>query len=167
MFRIILASIFLICCWKWGDWRNWKKYYPTILYYILLDFLYNMLFANYSLWEYGGLFPNHSLNDIFVAIIMFPCITLLYLPYYPKKIDKQVYILFSAILLTTMEAVAFAFGLIKYYHSWNIWCSAAFWVATFVVLILHHKKPLIALPITTLGIIIVVVLTKLPIENMK
>lgn len=43
MFRIILVLVFVIIAWKWGDWKNWKLYYPTILFMILGDFVYIFL----------------------------------------------------------------------------------------------------------------------------
>lgn len=30
----LLACLFILVCYKWGDWRNWKTYYPTILFLI-------------------------------------------------------------------------------------------------------------------------------------
>lgn len=55
MYRIIIISLFLLACWKWGNWRNWKEYYPTILYFIIGDLSYKVLFYNKTLWEYRDL----------------------------------------------------------------------------------------------------------------
>ena len=33
-FQIAVSLAALLAAWRWSDWRNWKKYYPTILYSI-------------------------------------------------------------------------------------------------------------------------------------
>ena len=168
MFRIILVTISVIICWRWGDWRNWQKYYPTILYFILLDFLNNMLFANYSLWEYRHLFPNHTLNDIFDALTIFPCTALVFLPHFPNKFNKQIlYVLFWVVVYSVAEYISLTLGCFKHFNGWNIWCSAVFNVALFLTLIMHHKKTEITWVLTAVGIIIVVVLTKLPLNSIN
>jgi len=35
MYHIFIAIIFIFICYKHGDWRNRKNYYPTILFFIL------------------------------------------------------------------------------------------------------------------------------------
>jgi len=167
-FRIGLIIISVTICWKRRDWRNWNKYYPTILYFILLDFLYNMLFANFSLWEYRQLFPNHTLNDILEAITIFPCTVLVFLPHYPNKVYKQIfYVLFWVVFYTSVEYISFRLGCFIYFNGWNIWCSAVFNIALFLTLILHHKRPKIAWISTVVGIIITTILTKLPLNSLK
>lgn len=148
--------------------RNWERYYPTILYFISLDFLYNMLYANYPLWKYTGLLPNHTFNDIFVAIFTFPCIALIYLPYFPQKITKIIlYILAWTVVYAIFEYTAFAANIFIYFNGWNIWWSLGFDAGLFTTLILHHRKPKITWPLTAIGIIITMVLTHLPINSMN
>ncbi|SDN40747.1 hypothetical protein SAMN04487897_102812 [Paenibacillus sp. yr247] len=33
---LVLTFVCLITAWRFGDWRNWKKYYPTILTVFLI-----------------------------------------------------------------------------------------------------------------------------------
>ena len=37
-FQIVVTLIIVVIARKWGDWRNWKQYYPTILFFIATDF---------------------------------------------------------------------------------------------------------------------------------
>lgn len=46
MYRIMMGAIFIITCWKWGDWKNWKLYYPTIQFLIIGDLKANFLLYN-------------------------------------------------------------------------------------------------------------------------
>lgn len=43
IFRPVKAILYILVCLKWGDWRNWRKYYPTILYVIIWDLIFNLL----------------------------------------------------------------------------------------------------------------------------
>ena len=53
MVNAIYASIWLGMLWKRGDWRNWKKYYSTILFFILGDFIYLYLLSDhFPMWRY-------------------------------------------------------------------------------------------------------------------
>lgn len=165
---LILAPIFVLCCWKWGDWKNWKGYYPTILYFILLDFLTNFLTANYPLWEFKHSMINHTLADILISFTVFPSTVMLYLPYYPKKLLKQVaYISFWIILYVLIELVSFKTGTIVYKNGWNIWWSVAFEVEIFVMLRFFYKHPLLAWPVSWILMAITLIILKLPISNMR
>lgn len=39
----LLGVAFILACAKWGDWKNWRLYYPTIVFLmfgaIMFDFL--------------------------------------------------------------------------------------------------------------------------------
>lgn len=47
---LLLAGI------KWGNWRRWRDYYPTILFFIIGDLLYSCLLYNHQLWAYQEIF---------------------------------------------------------------------------------------------------------------
>jgi hypothetical protein len=44
--NIAFGIMFLLIGWRFGDWRNLGKYYPTILFLIIGDLLYNVLTYN-------------------------------------------------------------------------------------------------------------------------
>jgi len=62
---LIIMSIFL--CWKYGDWKNWKLYYPTILYLIIGDLACNILTARMPLWSYNINWLNNISTDFLIT----------------------------------------------------------------------------------------------------
>ncbi len=61
---ILINVIYTIAALKWGDWRNWKQYHPTILFYCIGDFLYNFILYNKPMWLFRDLIlPNHTLAE--------------------------------------------------------------------------------------------------------
>jgi len=145
---IVFGIIFLLIGWRFGDWRNFKKYYPTILYFIIGDLLYNMLTYEHSLWTYNKdwILPNHTVINLFVMVTVYPATVITYLFHFPKKKIKQIfYILFWVILFIVWELLNLhAFGLIKHFHGWNIWWSFLFDIIIFIMLPIHHKRPFVA-----------------------
>ncbi|WP_338448335.1 hypothetical protein R4Z09_19085 [Niallia oryzisoli] len=43
------ALLFLLAAMRWGDWLNWRMYYPTILFFIGGDLLKNALLHDYRM----------------------------------------------------------------------------------------------------------------------
>jgi len=35
--NFVYGFLYLFAAWKWGDWKNWREYYPTILFFIIGD----------------------------------------------------------------------------------------------------------------------------------
>ncbi len=162
------APFFIFCCWKWGDWKNWKVYYPTILYVILVDFLTNFLTAHYPLWEFNYKIVNHTLSDIFIAFTVFPSTVILFLSHYPRKPIRQAFhILLWAGLYILLEALCTWQGLFLAQNGWNLWWSSGFDVMMFVMIRLHYQKPLLAWPISAALITVALYILKLPIGTMR
>lgn len=80
----LLTIIVLAITWKWGDWKHWKKYYPTILFWALGNFIYLYLTSHKPLWEFTTIIPT-PLAEILMSLVIFPCVCLLFLPYFPNK----------------------------------------------------------------------------------
>ena len=92
---ILINIFYLIAGYKWGDWRNWKKYYPTILFFILGDFLYNFLLYKESMWLFHDLIlPNHTTITILAMVISYTATVLIYLGRFPKRMEKQIIMVF-------------------------------------------------------------------------
>ena len=81
---IVINILYIIAGFKWGDWRNWKLYYPTILYFFIGDLLYNFLLYKQSLWLFHDLIlPNHTTITIMTMAISYPATILIYLGRFP------------------------------------------------------------------------------------
>ncbi|MDL4843061.1 CBO0543 family protein [Aquibacillus rhizosphaerae] len=170
----IYSFAFLLAGLKWGDWRNWRAYYPTILFIILIDILYNFLFYDYPMWSFEetvfgkSILSKHTYISIMNYLIVYPALILLFLGNYPKFKVKQVqWITIWVILFISKEMINLKIGLINHHHTWSISWSVIFDIVMFIVLRLHFKKPLIAWGISILWIILLWELHAVPLDVLK
>jgi hypothetical protein len=168
--HLMIAVVTLIAAWRWGDWKNWRLYYPTILFMIVGNFLYNILTYNHPIWMYQGtLFPNHTTTDIFNSFVLFPAVILLYLPHFPKEgmMKKVIYIVLWILVFISVEWLLSYFGFFSYYNGWSIVWSLLFNIGMFTILKIHFKKPLLAWIISIMVILFLVIYFDVPIEKMR
>ena len=140
-----MAILFICLCFKWGDWKNWKLFYPTILFYIISNLSYDILTYSKPLWLYGGSFWNDTFASYFVVFVSFPPLIILFLSNFPIKILKQVkYIVFWVLAMSFLEYIMHINGGIKYYNGWSIGWSVLFDFIMYPLLFLNYKKPLLS-----------------------
>lgn len=168
IFRPAKAILYILVCLKWGDWKNWKKYYSTILYVIVWDLIFYIFTQNYPLWTFNDPVLKHTFSDLLIAFVSFPCAILLYLPYVLKKsIAKQIFhIAFWTCIFSLFEAIALALHTISYDNGWNFWWSVGADVSIFCTIRLHYEKPLLAWPLSILLFIITIIIFKFPISSL-
>lgn len=146
-FLTVIIIPFIV--WKWGDWKNWNKYYSTILYFIIGDLVYNFLTYNSPLWKYEPSIMNSTLADLLIAVVVFPSTVLLFLPYLPGKLTKQIiHIAKWVAIYSAIEWIYYSLGFISYHNNWNIGWSILFYFIMFSLLWLHYKRPLWVWPIS-------------------
>ncbi|MGG1679463.1 CBO0543 family protein [Neobacillus sp. NRS-1170] len=157
MFTIIIGFISILCAWKWGDWKNYRFYLPTIQFFIMGDMLYNLFTWNYHLWSYPhppNLLPNHLLTNLFIMFAIYPSTMLIFLYRFPNEnlLKRLFYIFIWIVLWLSFELVMVLNGLCVYSHGWTYGCSIVFACIMVPILILHHKRPmwayLVSVPIT-------------------
>lgn len=161
---ILINAFYLLAGFIWGDWRNWKQYYPTILFFIIGDFLYNFLLYNKSMWLFHDLIlPNHTLITILAMIVSYSVTVLIYLGRFPERWNKRLlwFLLWFGIFII-IEYINSKLGFITYHNGWNLWWSSLFTGIIFIILPLHHKRPLFAW-----GISIVIIMSLLSIFDVK
>lgn len=145
LIRIGMGAIWVYSAYKWGDWKNFKKYYPTMLFFGMGDLIYNVVFFEKPLWRFETNLITHPLNELFVIFTIFFPGVLLFLSKYPKKVLHQIlYLAFWVMLYTGIEVATGMIGMIKNYNGWNIWWSVFHNSIQFPLVILHHRKPLFA-----------------------
>lgn len=150
---------------KYSDWKNWKTYYPTFLFWCLGDAIYNVLFYNNPLWKYKDPLLNHTLSEFFTVAIVFSSVTLLFLQGYPKSfINKVKYLAMWVAIFTGIEYIFYLLGSVIYYHSWNIGWSAVHNTYQFILLRLHYKRPLLAWVFAFLILIIMMSIFRIPLQ---
>jgi hypothetical protein len=171
MMIFAFGIVVLIIGWRFGDWRNLGKYYPTILFLIIGDLLYNVLTYKDPMWSYrkNRIFPNHILVNLWIMVTVYPVTVIMYLFHFPKKISKQIlYILAWAILFIILELFGLhIFGIIDHLNGWNIWWSLLIDIILFVMLFIHYKRPLIAWGLSIIVIIFFLTVFNVNVYNLK
>ena len=139
----IMQIVFLGLCYKWSDWKNWKLYYPTMLFYIIGNLTEDIITCKKPLWLYYGSTSIDRLADYLFGFLIFPCVVILFLSRYPKGRMKQLAYLCAFIaVMSFVEIVLYSHGEIKYYNGWNLWWSILLYVGVFPLLRLHYKNPI-------------------------
>ncbi|MDQ0899406.1 hypothetical protein [Paenibacillus sp. V4I7] len=78
--HFVIGFIIIGAAYRWGDWRNWKKYHSTMMYFALGNLLYHYLCANHLLWQLMPDFSlSHSITEMIYTFIVFPATALLFL----------------------------------------------------------------------------------------
>lgn len=145
----IIAALGIAACWKWGDWRNWKLYYPTILYAYIGDLIYDVLAYSHPLWAFGDYILNHPYLDLAMMVLLYPSSVILYLTHFPEKTLRQVaYIAIWSVVYTLIEGMAYLTKGFIYLNGWNLYYSLAFNAFMFPLLRLHFKRPLVVWPVS-------------------
>ena len=148
MALIIISILCIGLCYKWGDWRNWRLYYPTMLFYVIGQLTETIITDDKTLWSIHGLMWNDALADYFMAFFIFPFIIILFLSNYPKKITRQILrILIFVFALSLIEYTAQISNVITYHNGWSFGWSILLYIGMLPLLRLHYKNSLLALVI--------------------
>jgi len=152
MYVFALVAAYAAACFKWGAWKRWREFYPTILYMIIANLTYAVIFFEHRLWIFVS-FMGDSMICLVMKFLIYPSAVILFLTHYPRGAFRQLlYITFWAAANTLLEYVAYAFGGIYYDHGWNLLWSFVLLEIAFALVRLHHKRPLLAwLPSVALG----------------
>lgn len=170
MFNLTVCFSNILWVWLWGDWRNWEKYHSTILYLILCDLLYAYLCYNHPLWEFITPVPflNHTMMDLLVSFISYPCAMLIYLGRFPKKRMRQ--ILWGGLWVgawSFLEWISLQLGEFVYHNGWNLAWTVTLNTALFLMVRLHYKRPLLTYALSVVATITLLVIFNVPFSKMK
>ncbi|TVY07514.1 CBO0543 family protein [Paenibacillus cremeus] len=165
--HLAIATLILIVAWKRGDWKNWRDYHTTMMYFALGNLLYNFLTANHFLWKLKADFlPNHSLTEMVYTFVTFPLTAFLFLSNYPKdRIGKQIaHNLKWILIFTAVEYFLMITGRIIYQYGWNLYWSIIFDCTMFPMLRLFYKRPVLAYGISAIMCVFWVWYFKVPVN---
>ncbi|MGE5494480.1 MAG: CBO0543 family protein [Burkholderiales bacterium] len=167
MLRILFILLYGAVCFKWGAWKRWKEFYPTILYMITGNLAYSYIYCNYPLWHYKGLWC-HTINDLAVAFLVYPCAVIVFLTHWPQGRFKQIaYILAWSAFHTLIEHISTLAGGFEHYSGWNIFWSAGMYICMFALIRVHYRRPLVAWLISAVCAVIIAVVFGLPLESLE
>lgn len=166
---LLINSLYLVAGIIWGDWRNWRNYYPTILFFIIGDFLYNFLLYNKPMWIFHDfVLPNHTSITLLSMIVSYSSTVMIYLGKFPKSwINRFLWFLLWTAIYSIIEYLNSIFGFITYHNGWNFWWSVLFTAIIFFILPIHHKNPLYAWLVSLFIIIILLSTFDVNIIKMK
>lgn len=162
---LTLFSIFAV--WRWGDWKHWQRYHPTMLYITAGGFLYEYISKDYVMWIFHPDFLyNHTLVVVTYAVLTMPLNVLLYLSHFPEsnKWRQLLYICKWVAIYAVGELVLEYFGRISYQHGWNYYHSILFDMMMFPMLRLHHVKPLIAYVLSVIIVVAMLWMYQVPLK---
>lgn len=154
---------FLFSAWRWGDWKNWEKYYPTVLFMVVVNLAASFLTYHHILWKYNPdiLMKTQTTVEMLNAFVQLPAVAFIFLSKFPSgtKARQFAYIVLWVLIFASLEFTAhYIVGSLSYQNGWSWFVSVAFDCAIFSILRLHHLKPVWAwLSVCLLTAIILVV----------
>jgi hypothetical protein len=154
--NVLYGAVYILSAIKWGDWKNWRAYYPTFLFLMMGDLVYQFILFNHSMWEYVPYgsdkgWAKHTHISFLVMLIKYPCTLVIFLGHLPKKNwVKILYIAGWSFIYTINEYLDLRFGALVHRHGWNLAWSAFFSFVMFLVLAVHYKRPFTAWIISAL-----------------
>ena len=171
-FQIIVTIVSLLAAWKFGDWKHWELYYPTLLFTVLVNFVYNLISYNFPLWEYESPLLKTTGSDLLLNLTAFPALILLYLTHLVRLLQSQkryvpLYLLGWIVFLASLEWTSYNLGFFSYHNGWSIWWSLLFDCIMFPVIWLHFKKPLWAVALAVFFTFLFMGHFGLPFSSMK
>lgn len=147
--HLVLVVIVILTSIRFADWKNWERYYPTMLYVSTSGLLYKYFaHSQFHLWkiEPSWIINTHSLADIVHTFIINPLAAFMYLSNLKIGFLKEViHILKWAIIGISFEWIFWKFGLISFHHGWSLLWSFVFYCTMFAMLKLHFKHKIWAL----------------------
>lgn len=146
---IVVPILHLVIAWRYSDWRNWKRYYPTILFAIVVDLFTSIVTYTQSLWTFEKtiFIPNHTLTDLMIAFVILSTTVLIFLSNYPFKSKFIVQLGYLALWVAADSFIEFLFfktNIVVYHNNWNFGWSVLLWGVMISVFRLHFTKPILA-----------------------
>jgi len=165
-YHIIVCTLSIIAAWKWGDWRNWRLYYPTILYLIISDLIYRIITYNYPLWTYESPLLKTQLSGLLIDFTFFPATVLLFVPYFTNSLWQMFnYTVAWVAIYTIWEGIAHHLSYLSYHHGWSIYWSIIVDIILFPSLYIHFRRPIAAWLIYFITAIAIITIFRIPLVN--
>jgi len=160
IFRIIMLSSFVISALFLGDWKNRNKYYPTVLFIMIINITVSFLTYHHVLWSFNpdALVKTYTTVEILNSYIVLPCTTFVFLSKLPRNSGGQLsYIGLWILIYSTIEFIDKTIGGISYQHGWSWQASVMFDCAMFSILRIHYLRPFAAWVMTfLLGFLLII-----------
>jgi hypothetical protein len=149
--HVTIGLAVIIASFKWANWKEWERYYPTILYIIASNLIYKFFaLSQFHLWKLSSqdfFFTNHMQVFLWHTLFINTILTFIYLSNFPENELKRkvLYIVQWTALFILIEIVLLNMDHIDYYNGWSLAWPTFFDIVMFSMLRLHYKKPLWAI----------------------
>jgi len=168
--HLLLSIILISVCFFKKAWQKIHHYQLTIMYVIICDLLYNLLCRNKLLWKYKpDIFHDYPIIvDLLHSFINLPVITLLYLANYPFKsnfLKQGKYVLQWIICSLVIESLFLYFNRIELINGYKTWMEILFYTVMYLMLRLHHVRPLLSYVLSVIVIIFLLLVFKIPLKS--
>jgi hypothetical protein len=161
----IILGIFLV------KWKDWRECYPTVLYYLAANLLYEFLYYNHTLWAFKAITTdriNHTIILMAFLFIIVPVAIMIYLQRFPgRRLHQVIYVGVWVLFFWFIEFLFYKMGMFVYGNGWSIWHSAWFDLAMFILFRIHQKKPLLAAGLSAVCFLAFIILFPIPFTSLK
>jgi hypothetical protein len=151
--NLVFGLIYVFLGWKFGNWKDFNKYYSTLLYLIIGDLLSQFLLFNHRMWmfhpvgkidEWFGM-KSHIVIVLIKMVVQYPATIAIFLGRITSSKSQQILsiILWSGIYAIN-ELVGMFSGVLTYHYGWNFWWDCTFNIMMFIMIFIHYKKPILA-----------------------
>ncbi|MCA1059409.1 hypothetical protein LCL96_10690 [Rossellomorea aquimaris] len=148
---LIFLLAYAILGWRFGNWKDFLSYYPTLLFFIIGDLLSQFLLYDYSMWEFrtvtpidDSLYLNHTIISLSKMVIQYTVTIAIFIGRLPNSnFLKLCWIILWTGIYGVTEGLSHVLGMMTYHHGWGFSWDILFNLMMFTVLIVHHKNPIL------------------------
>lgn len=144
-FRIFMFMIFILAAWRFGDWKNRAKYYPTVLFVMVVNLAASFITYHHALWYYNpdALVRTQTALELINSFVMLPSATFIYLSRHPLTDNGRCfgYMLLWVGIFSSFEYMDKTIGGIAYKNGWSWQISTLFDIAMFSIIRVHYTRP--------------------------
>ncbi|RDI45382.1 CBO0543 family protein [Falsibacillus pallidus] len=171
MYLLLVMFVWCFFAYKFIRWESVKEQYPTVLFFIVINMTYNMLYYQHTLWAFRGVtidWLNHTIINLAFTFFICPAALIIYLQRLPHTKRKMaIYMAVWVVFFSVLETLFAHKGMYVYGNGWGGWYNIWLNLVLFIVLTVHYRKPYFAISLSLLGAIIFFLLFPIPLEQLK
>ena len=148
---LILLLVYALFGLKYGNWKDFYSYYPTLLFFIIGDLISQFLLYDYPMWQFKTVTPfgdsihlNHTIISLCKMVVQYTATIAIFIGRLPSTgWGKTGWVFLWTGIYGLTEGISHALGIMTYHNGWHYGWDILFNLMMFTVLIVHHKNPLI------------------------
>ncbi|MCA1065170.1 CBO0543 family protein [Rossellomorea sp. AcN35-11] len=171
MYLLFVILVWVLFSYRFIDWKQFYRQYPTILFFMFINFAYNYFYYEHTLWRFEGItvdWLNHTIINTAFTFFICPSALTIFLQRIPSK--RKLKILYFSIWIAFFTLLEYLFslkGMFIYENGWSNGHNIGLNIILFSVLYLHYKKPFYGILASIPIAIVFILLFPFPILSMK